>query len=69
MDLSAAEVEAAHNHLKDLFKKNGQLRGCTSYVQRQMGVGYNHASRLIGVLVLSRIISEPDRFGERTWLK
>jgi DNA segregation ATPase FtsK/SpoIIIE-like protein len=64
-DLSDVEIAAAEKHLRDRLRHNGKLTGCTSYVQRRMGIGYNHAARILDYLVACHFITEPDSNGER----
>ena len=44
-----------------------QDKNCsTSYLQRTMGIGYNRASLIIGLLEKNNVISSPDKNGIRT---
>jgi DNA segregation ATPase FtsK/SpoIIIE-like protein len=63
--VTVADADAAMGHLRDRLRDHGKLTGCTSYVQRRMGIGYNHAARILGYLELTRRISEPDQNAAR----
>ena len=57
---------------REIFRRklaNGPQGDCTSYLQRQMQVGYNYADSIVGCLERERFISEPNRAGERHLLK
>lgn len=64
-DLSNAEIEACKQHLRRRLAQNGKLSGCTSYTQRMMQIGYNHAARILDYLVACGFITEPDNVGIR----
>jgi DNA segregation ATPase FtsK/SpoIIIE-like protein len=64
-DLSQAEIKAAMQHLRRMYGNKGKLSGCTSYVQRMMQIGYNHAARILDYLVASGFITEPNNVGIR----
>lgn len=64
-DLIDAEVRAAEQHLRDLLCSKGRLTGTTSYIQRKMQIGYNHAARILAYLEAARFITAPDDKGER----
>lgn len=59
------EILAAKTHLTDLKVSKGKLIGCTSYIQRKMQIGYNHAARLLDELERRHFITAPDNNGER----
>lgn len=67
-DLSATELRAAVTHLRERLRDHGKLTGCTSYVQRRMGIGYNHAARIMDYLESAQIITAPDNRGERRFV-
>ena len=60
-DLCDAEITAAMKWLRS--KEDG--KGCASYIQRKMGIGYNHAARIIAYLEACSFISGADDHGER----
>lgn len=47
-------------------RAGGRLSGCTSYVQRKMGLGYNVAARILEKLERTGFISTTDKEGYRT---
>lgn len=49
-DLTDAEIEACKLHLRNMTKYHGSLRGCISYCQRHMGIGWSHSQRIIEYL-------------------
>jgi hypothetical protein len=49
-DLTDAEIEACKLHLRARMKTLGSLRGCISYCQRNMGIGWSHSQRIIEYL-------------------
>lgn len=59
--LTDAEIEAAKKFLRE--------KPSTSYVQRKMLIGYNHAARIVSYLEALQWISEPDRTGVRRVLR
>lgn len=64
-DLTTSEINAAMRHLRRRLGDHGKLSGCTSYIQRNMRIGYNQAARILDYLVASRFITEPDNVGIR----
>lgn len=64
-DLTNGEVEAAKNHLRAKAAVSDEMSGCTSYLQRKMGIGYNHAARIMELLELD-FITAPNSRGNRT---
>ncbi len=64
-DLSTAEIEAAKDALRERLRLNTKLTGCTSYVQRKLGIGYNQGARLLEYLEAGQFITAPDAVGER----
>ncbi|WP_316214341.1 hypothetical protein [Bradyrhizobium sp. SZCCHNR2032] len=54
--LTDAEIEACKLHLRNLMKTQGGLRGCISYCQRHMGVGWSHSKRIIEYLAACRFV-------------
>lgn len=60
-----ADIENAKMYLLNLKHSKGKLTGCTSYIQRKMQIGYNHAARIMEVLEQRRFITAPDENGER----
>lgn len=64
-DLCDAEIASAQWHLTELLRIRGRLSGCTSYIQRRMQIGYNHAARIMDYLEAARFISDADSNGER----
>jgi hypothetical protein len=49
-NLTDAEIEACKLHLRAMMKRQGSLRGCISYCQRHMGIGWSHSLRIIEYL-------------------
>lgn len=64
-DLTTAEIDAAMRHLRQRLGDHGKLSGCTSYVQRKMQIGYNHAARIMDYLEAARFITPADNVGIR----
>lgn len=60
-DLCDAEIKAAMKFLRE--KETGT--GCTSYIQRKLGIGYNHAARIMDYLEACSFISGADDRDER----
>lgn len=60
-DLTEVEINAAKEHLR---RKDDGF-GCTSYIQRKMGIGYNHAARIMEYLEVCRFITAAADNGER----
>lgn len=44
---------------------DGRISGSTSYLQREMGIGYNKAARLIEQLEEEQFLTPPDSEGKR----
>lgn len=44
------------------------MTGCTSYVQRKLGIGYNAASAILEEMVKRGMITDVDRNGARRLL-
>lgn len=65
-DLCDPEIVAAKKHLRACLASKGQLSGCTSYIQRKMQIGYNHAARILDYLVAVRFITEANNSGVRS---
>lgn len=61
--------EAARLAEKALRERDKKLTGCVSYVQRTYQWGYNYTASAFECLVEQGVISEPDKNGERHWLK
>lgn len=64
-DLTIAEIDAFKMHLRTKMKFQGSLRGCVSYCQRQMGIGWLHASRIMDYLEACGVVTEPGFGGDR----
>lgn len=56
-DLTDAEIKACKLHLRNMMKNQGSLRGCISYCQRRMGIGYSHSQRIIEYLEACRFLA------------
>jgi DNA segregation ATPase FtsK/SpoIIIE-like protein len=65
IDLTDAEIEACDMHLRTKMQLQGSLRGCVSYCQRQMGIGWSHALRIIEYLEACGVVTGPDARGDR----
>jgi len=59
-DLTDAEIEACKMHLRNMMKIQGSLRGCISYCQRQMGIGWSHSLRIIEYLEACRFVTAAE---------
>ena len=66
--VTAAEIAAAKDGLRQLQQSCGVLTGCTSYLQRKMTVTYTRAAILLAHLERQGFISMADRNGERRFL-
>lgn len=62
--LCIAQIENAKAHLRG----KERLTGCTSFVQRRLGIGYNQAARIMIELEAQKFITPPDMVGERKLL-
>lgn len=66
-DLTNAEIDACKLHLRTMMKTSGDLGGCISYCQRQMGIGWSHSLRIIEYLEACRFLLPPkDSISPRT---
>lgn len=63
--IAQSEIDTAFGHLRALIASKGKLSGCTSYCQRKMQIGYNHASRIMEALEEQQFITAPDKVGIR----
>lgn len=65
----AEEHEAAKQVFRDKPKDpDGRMGGCTSYLQRKLQCGYNHAANIMLRLEHQKFISEVDGDGKRRLL-
>lgn len=65
VDLTDAEIEACKLHLRNMMTNQGSLRGCVSYCQRRMGIGWSHALRIIEYLEACGMVTSPGPGGNR----
>jgi DNA segregation ATPase FtsK/SpoIIIE-like protein len=65
VDLTDTEIDACKMHLRYKMQSQGSLRGCVSYCQRQMGIGWSHALRIIEYLEACGIVTEAGAGGDR----
>lgn len=64
--LDENEIEQAKQLYRDKPKDpDGRMGGSTSYLQRRMKWGYNHAATIVEELEKRGFLSEPDRNGMR----
>ena len=64
-DLTDEEIEACKMHLRAKMKLQGSLRGCISYCQRNMGIGWSHALRIVEYLEACGIVTTAGAAGDR----
>lgn len=57
--LTDAEIDAYKLHLRHMMKIQGSLRGCISYCQRRMDIGWAHSQRIIEYLETLRFVVGP----------
>lgn len=62
--ITAPMLDTARSILRQRHIEAGKLTGCTSYVQRKMGIGYNHAAAILEHLE-AEFVTPPDSNGER----
>lgn len=62
--ITGPDLYKAREFLRQRHREHGRLTGCTSYIQRKMGIGYNHAAALMEHLE-AEFITPPDKHGER----
>ena len=64
--LSDAEIKAAEQHVRDMLRSKGRLVGTTSYLQREMQIGYPRATRIMKYLEAVGLVTVPNASGVRT---
>jgi DNA segregation ATPase FtsK/SpoIIIE-like protein len=62
--IDGVQLTLARDFLRQRHREAGKLTGCTSYIQRKMGLGYNHAAAIMDHLE-AEFITPPDKHGER----
>lgn len=65
--IEPGDIDKAKAVFRDKPKgDDGKISGSTSYLQRKMQWGYNHAAAVIEHLVTEAWLTEPDHVGRRT---
>lgn len=50
---------------EQFLREADRRRGCTSFIQRKLGIGYNRAALITQELVKAGVLTEADATGER----
>lgn len=67
-NFSKARVLLQEKHAAAVRADQPNMGGCTSYIQRHLGLGYNAAAQIIEELEAVGFLSKPDGNGHRTLL-